>query len=86
MITYEELRKTYKKIIAWGGGIGFSQLYKGDKKDIAYVVDSNEKLWGSVVSATDILICSPQGVRGKIARYGYCNNFSVEIANISKCA
>lgn len=62
MITYEELRKTYKKIIAWGGGIGFSQLYKGDKKDIAYVVDSNEKLWGSVVSATDILICSPQKV------------------------
>ena len=62
MITYEELKKAYKKIVAWGGGPGFSELYKGDKKDIAYIVDSNEKLWGSVVSATDIMICSPQKV------------------------
>ncbi len=62
MITYEELKKAYKKIVAWGGGPGFSELYKGDKKDIAYIVDSNEKLWGSIVSATDIMICSPQKV------------------------
>lgn len=60
MITYEELKNTYKKIIVWGGGSGFSELYRGDKKDVAYVVDSNEKLWGSVVGATDIIICSPQ--------------------------
>ena len=62
MITYEELKKRYKKIVVWGGGSGFSKLYKGDKKDVAYVVDSNEKLWGSVVNSTDIIICSPQKV------------------------
>ena len=62
MITYKELKKAYKKIIVWGGGSGFSELYKGDKKDVAYVIDSNEKLWGSVVDSTDIIICSPQKV------------------------
>ena len=29
MITYEELKKRYKKIVVWGGGSGFSKLYKG---------------------------------------------------------
>lgn len=62
MIAYEELKKAYKKIIVWGGGSGFLKLYRGDKKDAAYVVDSNEKLWGSVVNGTDIRICPPQTV------------------------
>lgn len=61
MITYNELCERYCKIVVWGAGNNFEKFFKGDLKDIAYIVDSNEKLWGQTKKG--ILINSPESLK-----------------------
>ena len=53
MIQFKKFCEHYKKIIVWGAGGAFKNNYKGNF-EVAYIVDSNENLYGEKIDGIEI--------------------------------
>lgn len=84
MITISELYKNYNKIVIWGGGGKFEKTYDGVLR-FDYIVDSDEKKWGTEIKG--LTIYSPKKLLSEEYTVAIiiCSNYWEEIVEQIKC-